>query len=728
MLAVHLLGHVHITQAERIVHVSSKAAALLGYLALEARPHHREHLAELLWDSPDALRNLRVELTRLKQQGVSPFPARQPMLSLSCPTDLSSWVAGAGALTERDLPGWLSLLRGPPLSGLEDLGSTNFRAWVDQQRSVIGDQLERLLMQTHARFERQGQGYAAELIRARAELLGLNFSVERSPVQAPELPFDWPGELLALREVLGQAQHAPQLVLLQGHSGSRRPMLRALVEGTAWRAVQLQSAPQRPLVQAALLQHLLRAVPPELRSPEPPPVPSQDADADLVRIAGIMVQAAMPLVVAFHDADAEQRWLPATVRFALDLPVPLVLVLSATSAHVLEELRPALGHVDRERIHHVTLPPLGVGSVMRAMRAQRADVEDDTLRARATRVVQQSEGWPRYVQALLRVDAGHRPGQAAMPGAIRDLLLVELGGLPEHIRAGLAHLAQLHDRFTPELARTLLGDAADEVLQVAVRACILVHASSHEALTFPELTYRSSDAEVHLAFANEPVRVALASLLPPAQRHAVRRLLAELLLPLQPALSRLYAERAHLPDLAEAARAALPPLPASPLRTAPIELVGEPPASAQPRHASATPNGYRVALEGGYLEVLRRGRLGPPPLLSLFFPEVPAGPWTLTARLDVLNTAPQLGMFPPPYALGLRAGSGPRQVYSAEPLPDHSDGGTSHIFGGVLPLARWFRLTGKGGGGHLEVSVRAMDVALTLAGLRWGDRTLLPFG
>lgn len=132
-----------------------------------------------------------------------------------------------------------------------------------------------------------------------------------------------------------------------------------------------------------------------------------------------------------------------------------------------------------------------------------------------------------------------------------------------------------------------------------------------------------------------------------------------------------------------------------------------------------------MALEGGWLEVLRRGRLGPPPLLSLRWPGVPAGRWTLTARLDVVCGSPEPGFCPLPFALGLRTGQGPRVVYGAEPLPDHEADGTAHTFGGVLPLSRWFRLTGHNAGGSPELSVRAVDVVLTVGALEWGGQNLL---
>jgi len=104
-MQLHLLGHVHFTRDGRNVVVSSKSAALLTYLVLERQAHHREHLAELLWDTADPLRNLRVELARLKRDGVTTFPERQPMLHFACLTDLDPWTEAAPQVDDAHLLG-----------------------------------------------------------------------------------------------------------------------------------------------------------------------------------------------------------------------------------------------------------------------------------------------------------------------------------------------------------------------------------------------------------------------------------------------------------------------------------------------------------------------------------------------------------------------------------------------------------------------------------------------
>lgn len=731
MVTLHLLGHVHVSREQEVVRVSSKAAALLSYLTLEGQPHHREHLAGLLWNTPDALRNLRVELARLKAQGLAPFPARQPMLGLGggagWATDLSGWLHDPEPRHERDLTAWLSRLRGPALSGLEDLGSTAFRGWVDQQRQVIHDQIEERLGTVSARFARQGQPQAAALVRARADLLGLHLDpclVPPSTRSPQDLAFEWPEQRVALRQRLTQAETSPQLLLLQGHRGTRRELLEDAVRGTPWQVVQLQASSQRQLVQAALTQQLTRLLPPDLRAQAQALPKTADADAQLIGLTGLLGQAEVPLLLAIHDASHVPTWFMQVLRFALDLPWPLLVVVTTTSAQHFGGLQVALGQVAGRRLHTLTLPPLSVHSVMRSLGEQEAPGQHETRRARAARLVQRSEGQPLHVRALAGAGPDAARDDLRLPDEVRAMLLADLA-LPAGIQEALARLAQIHDRFDLALAWALLGDAAGDVLRAGSRAGLLVPAELQEVLTLPDLRHRSSDAEAYLGFASELTRSALAGTLPAAERHEVRSALAALLLPTQPALSRIYAERAHLPDLAEAARAALPGLPTAEFRAAPATLVDEPPAREQPRHETRTPNGYRVALECGWLEVLRRGRLGPPPLLSLRWPGVPAGRWTLTARLDVVSGTLEPGFFPFPFALGLRTGQGPRVVYGAEPLPDHEADGVDHTFGGVLPMGRWFRLSGQNAGGRPELSVRAVDVALTVGDLEWGGQSLL---
>lgn len=80
--------------------------------------------------------------------------------------------------------------------------------------------------------------------------------------------------------------------------------------------------------------------------------------------------------------------------------------------------------------------------------------------------------------------------------------------------------------------------------------------------------------------------------------------------------------------------------------------------------------------------------------------------------------------FPVPFVLGVRSGTGPRVVYAAGPVPDQTADSDQQHFGGVVPLGQWFSLSGQGGSGPLELSVRAGNLALTVGALRWGEHSL----
>ncbi|HEV7557036.1 MAG TPA: hypothetical protein VGO00_16330 [Kofleriaceae bacterium] len=65
MIDIRLVGMLEVRG--RVLPTSRKTRALLAYLVLTGRPHTREHLCDLLWDSPDDPRAaLRWSLTKLR--------------------------------------------------------------------------------------------------------------------------------------------------------------------------------------------------------------------------------------------------------------------------------------------------------------------------------------------------------------------------------------------------------------------------------------------------------------------------------------------------------------------------------------------------------------------------------------------------------------------------------------------------------------------------------------
>ena len=201
MLTVHLLGHAHITQNGQPVPLSTKAVALIAYLAAEKLPQHRERLADLLWNTAEARTNLRVELARIRSAGLNIFPASRQLLYLeSITTDIDQWQAQHDQeMNQTELSTWLSTLRGLPLCGLEDLGSTAFQVWVEQQRWMISEKVESTLARVYAHYAHNRQEWATRLISSRAEAVGFNDPSESVSELIGEAPLMRPAS----------GQHAP---------------------------------------------------------------------------------------------------------------------------------------------------------------------------------------------------------------------------------------------------------------------------------------------------------------------------------------------------------------------------------------------------------------------------------------------------------------------------------------------------------------------------------------
>jgi hypothetical protein len=151
-LTLPLWGEARLEHRGQPITVRRKSLVLLYHLALEG-PTNREELAELLWDSPDTITNLRVELHDLRQRlqefGVNAFPRGQNPLVLPDRISLSA--------TRNE---------GEPLSGLEcglDRISPGFDHWLEMQRRKLAEPI-----QYQSMYERQ---IAALVRRIRAPLV-----------------------------------------------------------------------------------------------------------------------------------------------------------------------------------------------------------------------------------------------------------------------------------------------------------------------------------------------------------------------------------------------------------------------------------------------------------------------------------------------------------------------------------------------------------------------------
>ncbi|WP_344983048.1 hypothetical protein [Deinococcus rubellus] len=731
--------------------LSAKATALLAYLALQRVPVHREQLAELLWDTPDSLLNLRVELSRLRRAELNLFPSRQPLLELKATTDLTDWLKEAPTVPEARLSEWLAVIGGLPLSGLEDLGSTTFREWLESQRWAITREIEAAVSQVYQRFVRENHHSAAQLIRSRAEGLGLELPSAAAPSlealvglpAAPDSdsgnPADWHFERTELQdqlsEILRRARHAPQLVMCSAHNGaSVREQIQRAASRHHWHLLQLQSSAQTSFERASLLLQLLPLLPAELQTEALHLLSAagpHSADEDVIRVWTLVARSHKPILVVIHALHQFTPWLLNSLRFALDLSCPLTLVVFAALPNGQPGLGDGLDGLDLSRLHHLFLASLSMQDVMDVLENRRSDLSETERRAYAARLVQQSDDWDVLAHALIDDGDDLLGSRLSLPRRVSDVIMGELSHLPPGLREMIARLGILHEPITPELSALLLGEGekAGAYLTQAVQHRLLLSAEAEDTVSMPHLAYQASDLSRALHFASEPLRVALVGSLSSAERRRLRTQLAEHHARDYPRLALHYAKRAGLSALIGelSARLPLPLVVSAPEPTLALPCRPTPPLGRSSWRERRTGNAYRVVLECGQLHVFRNGVYGYSPSLRLLWPDVPAGPWRLLARLDVYTASQVLEHSPQSYALGLRAGAAARVVFGSRTLPFIQDG-VEQQSGGTLPLSRWFSLEGQGAGGPLELSVRAMDVALTIAEFEWGGVALLPVG
>jgi hypothetical protein len=122
LAVLHLTSPVHVAIGDDVLHVRRMGLAMLTYLALEG-PTRRERLADVIWGHRQGLRNLRVELHRLRASfasvGVTPLQpsvdplALAPSLGVAPVTDIDEF-----------------------LVGLEDI-SSEYQAWIEHRRDLV---------------------------------------------------------------------------------------------------------------------------------------------------------------------------------------------------------------------------------------------------------------------------------------------------------------------------------------------------------------------------------------------------------------------------------------------------------------------------------------------------------------------------------------------------------------------------------------------------------------
>ncbi len=821
--------------------LSAKAVALLVYLAAERVPQHRERLADLLWSTPEARTNLRVELARIRAAGLDIFPPSRQMLSLEqVETDLERWISPPERMDQTELASWLAALRGLPLSGLEDLGSSAFQMWAEQQRWVYCERVEAMLAQVYTRYAAAGQSWATRLIAARAETLGFvgvaemelgalpaaplrgrRASDQRAPgalASAPALPepasepaafahpapphlmagwepgqldFERAAEERVLAQVCERALSQPQLLMLSGPPGIGKSYLaERLLERVGWDALRLTAGASGRLLLAALAQGLLRCADTEgTRTLWEVLLQPAALEEDMVKVAVTLARLGQPLVLLIEDAHAAGAELAALFQMILQMSGAgprLFVLLSREQPERLTYFRRLLR--SSEAVQALTVQPLSYASMERALGPQlwqHPDLSQSVsrhLHALASHLFQRSEGNPLHLLGLLQSwreasqEGSPKLHAAVLPPSVRSTLLSESESWPEALSDAVSRLSAINGSFERSTVQQVLAldseTAADALLYDALERQILSEVETGTALRIPDfLPLRLvPDPGVQYMFRNEALRVVLAGQLPQAVRQEVRRRLVGAVADAEPGLASYYAERAGLSQQAaqlwaryQAELPAHSPLLAldSPERAVPEAVLPEVPAPPRLLPATSGPgrlrqeyraSGYTVSLDGGWLNVMSDGRYGHPQTLHLRF----EWPWSLSGdddlhmvwRLDVFGGGEELRPSQTPFPLsvrllrgaGVQAGGQPRvgqgseqgeaRVYSPRIARSFSEGPLTYLAQPGVVVGQWMqhRIGGAAllGATALHLSVRALDVSLSIGGLWIGGCKLLP--
>lgn len=481
---LRVLGTAAVLRGDAALPLSRKGTLLLTYLALEGRPMHRSTVAELLWPGGRGLASLRVELSKLRAQGLDLAPGGGPLLRFTAGTDLEELAAEAAAATVPHLA-----LNGPPLGGLDDPGNPALQTWLDTQRQRLDGRRQAVRRQQAAS---PGDSPPERLEGSAVAWLAGRF--------APEL-----------RATQELARREPQVLLYTARSGhGTRATLRSVLESQDWPYVELDAVADPRLLLTSLLLRLRTLLPPEAHArlgkllEEGPSVPHLVSG-----LSGLLIGHGQPLVIALHRAEVgagPDDLLP----FALNWPLPLVLLLATTPCR-----EDALARAVRQQFGGGRL------RVFRASPLPSAALPDP---APALALIRHSEGWLTALRPLLRLREPWPPRVRLTPAVQGDLLAEVEQALPGAARA-LAPLAALPSPFSAEQALGHLPLPAAEgrpLLDSALRLGVLERVPPVLHADLPDLRGRLPDGEHPLAFGSELTRCALAATLEGAARAALR--------------------------------------------------------------------------------------------------------------------------------------------------------------------------------------------------------------
>ena len=800
MLTIHLIGHVYITDQDRVVPVSAKAVALIAFLSLERLPQHRERLADLLWDTAESRKNLRVELARIRSAGLDIFPSSHQLLHLDhVGSDYDFLLSRLTPdLNQAELGGLLQRLRGLPFTGLEDIGSLSFREWIDQQRWLMLGQLEQHLRMLYRAYAGGGRTWATRLILERAELLGLSILEEEPPAApapapvaapAPAAPARTAGlvnhlgvidfarvtEELTLRQFFAGAPEGTRpaqarVACLYGPTGSGKSyLLGKVARQFCWPSLTVSCSSPLRLILANIVQFLIRLSPPQdaerlgdlLLRPGTP-------EEDIVRVSYFLARLDLPVLFVFKRAQAMSPELLNLTEFLIgscrDREVNFVFLATGT-ATASPHLRALLGGVPRGDRLELCLPALSQRDLHRILEQHFPLESAQRIQTIASHLIQRTEGNPMHLLSLLiemtRLDA---PPGIELPPRVRSSYGTETAHWPAPLRSALARLSVIYGRFDLGLACAVLGQGEADcarLLQESVERQVLVEGEQNVPLRWqpggpglPGTAHAAFDGTY--LFQSEGLRIALAAQLTHSARQEVRRRLADACADTATGLAAVYAHRAGLVSEAAHLRSVykaglprdnpmheyhplwqnnLPPLYRYSPGTAVCEVEPPPPAVLG---APVSYQGYHLSHETGGLSLTSSAHYGPPSTLRLHFglPDLgrragAAQELRLVWRLDLYRGGEELGPQVSPYPLRVRYVGAP-VAYVLCPLDasPYEEEAVCHLPCPDIQLGAWMehrlRLTAPQAAGlTLELSSRAVDLALSVAALEWEGVNLL---
>lgn len=673
MLTVNVLGHTYLSRQGVPLALPGKSLALLTYLALETRPTHREVLADLLWEGPSALGNLRTELSKLRGLNIWLGPPRAPLLQLEADTDLMHWQSRLVGAKDWVLDDWLSILRGIPLSGLEDLGTPKYAEWLEGQRQRLDDIVERGLREAWD-YESQLRQGGLVRIKQKAEQLGLSWpdlpdlgsaEARRAAPLHPALHQTWPSGLKwepdpelvgAIGDIALEAANAPQAVLLGGRESSgRRMAVAAATQHRPWLRVELAATRDLTQFLSAFIMQLIPQLPEE-RRPDFRGLLADPLPEDRVGKLGLLLmELGQPVLLLVKNVEDLSTNLLVSLGFSLDWPIEMLFVLLSHPLS-LPRLSMKLGqYLPQDRLHVLEMPPLT---------KERVVVESP--QANVLQALCRGEGWLLATREQLPQPA------PALPAKVKRALLLEVEQeVPEH-RENLIKLARLPMPFTQAEAQTALVFDRLGTVRQALALNLLELVPEVVEVRMPERRALVAPPLKQMAFFSELMRQALAengSSLDDSLTLAVPTF------PL-PSLNPLYE---LMVSAADVLGAGLPPL-------------GQ-------RGTARFAGGYFMHLEESVVRFYRCGS-GKSPTLRLSWLNVPTGEVEVVGRLDHFEAADSRDF---PLAV----------------CDEHGDWSTDAA---QLSGFGWFKLRGPACQGPLHLSLRAKEVVLTIRSLTVGGQ------